>query len=48
MVRVSGALLLLLAQLGALVLVVLRACWPSQSAHRTKLLQTLLRRRNIP
>lgn len=44
----AALLLALLALVGALALAVLRACWPSQSAHRMELFQTLLHRRSAP
>ncbi|GAA1463551.1 hypothetical protein NE857_34115 (plasmid) [Nocardiopsis exhalans] len=40
--------LALVGLIGALALAALHACWPSQSAHRMELLQTLLRRRSTP
>lgn len=47
-VWVAVLFLLLVAVLCASAVAVLRACWPSQSAHRKELLQALLRRHTAP
>lgn len=40
--------LVLLVLVGALAVAALRACWPSQSAHRMELIKALMLRRSAP